>query len=138
MFLDRWKPPAFLTVPPNPVAREDIKQGLVAKYGYYLKAWRRAMDPRSQNRCNWRDFQIGCAKIGFVGDIAGAWRALDYNMSGDITLFEIDPLSCETLRSFKLWADEQFGSVRSTFSVFDEDGSNSVTGREFRRAARIY
>lgn len=38
----------------------------------------------------------------------------------------------------KKWADDQFGGVRSAFSVFDDDGSNEVTYKEFRQACKIY
>ena len=44
----------------------------------------------------------------------------------------------ECLATFKAWADEHFGGIRSAFAVFDADGSNSVTLREWRHACRIY
>lgn len=138
MFLDRWRPPEFLTVVPNPTARDDIKHGLLHKYKRFLKAWRRTLDPEGKNRCDWPTFLKACRKIGYHGDRAGAWRSLDRDMSGYISLNEIDPLSCETLRQFRAWADQSFGCTRSAFTVFDDDGSNGVSKVEFRKAARIY
>ena len=40
--------------------------------------------------------------------------------------------------TFKAWADEHFGGIRWAFAVFNADGSNSVTLREWRHACRIY
>jgi Ca2+-binding EF-hand superfamily protein len=76
--------------------------------------------------------------VGFEGNIAGAWRALDDDLSGYISLAEIDPAASGTLSNFKAWADEEFGGVRAAFTVFDNDGSNEVTYREFKRTCRSY
>jgi hypothetical protein len=51
---------------------------------------------------------------------------------------EIDPISSEILIDFKRWADAEFGSVKSAFSVFDYDKSRSLSLREWRRCCRIY
>jgi len=69
---------------------------------------------------------------------AGAWRALDLDLSGYITLREIDEEASDTLLSFKQWCDEEFGGVRSAFAIFDEDHDGDVSFREFRRACRTY
>ncbi|CAE7852140.1 unnamed protein product [Symbiodinium microadriaticum] len=71
-------------------------------------------------------------------DVAGAWRALDEDLSGYITLQEIDPASSSALANFRRWCDEEFGSVRSAFSVFDNSGDNEVNYREWRRSLRFY
>eukprot|EP00927_Polykrikos_kofoidii_P012175 TRINITY_DN15237_c0_g1_i1.p1 TRINITY_DN15237_c0_g1~~TRINITY_DN15237_c0_g1_i1.p1 ORF type:complete len:767 (+),score=120.86 TRINITY_DN15237_c0_g1_i1:158-2302(+) len=137
-FLDRWKPPAFLIASANYQAAEDVKATLLRIFKNHLKAWRQALDCDSTNRCNWDEFEAACNRIGFNGDVAGAWRALDDDLSGFITLSEIDPVANDTLRRFKHWANEEFGGVRSAFAVFDSDGSNEVSSREFRRSCRIY
>lgn len=138
LFLDRWKPPAFLTRPANPQAMEDFKQLLIKTYKNFLKAWRHLLDADSSNRCNYDEFEASCKKLNFKGDIPGAWRALDEDLSGYITLQEIDSASSRALCDFKKWCDEEFGSVRSAFGVFDASGDDEVTYREWRRALRIY
>jgi len=138
LFLDRWKPPAFLTRSANPQAMEEFKSLLVRNYKNFLKAWRHCLDQDSSNRCNFGEFDSACQKLKFKGDTAGAWRALDEDLSGYITLQEIDPASSIALANFRRWCDEEFGSVRSAFSVFDNSGDNEVTYREWRRSLRIY
>lgn len=138
LFLDKWRPPAYLVAPPNQQAAEEVKMLLLKTFKNYLKAWRQILDPDSSNRCNYDEFEAACKRIGFRGDVPGAWRALDDDLSGFITLHEIDPVSCETLQVFRRWCDDEFGSVRSAFGVFDMSGDNEVTYREFRRSCRIY
>ncbi|CAE7662915.1 unnamed protein product [Symbiodinium sp. CCMP2592] len=92
----------------------------------------------SSNRCNYDEFDAACQKLKFKGDVAGAWRALDEDLSGYITLQEIDPASSSALANFRRWCDEEFGSVRSAFSVFDNSGDNEVNYREWRRSLRFY
>eukprot|EP00930_Biecheleria_cincta_P086122 TRINITY_DN7548_c0_g2_i1.p1 TRINITY_DN7548_c0_g2~~TRINITY_DN7548_c0_g2_i1.p1 ORF type:complete len:749 (+),score=159.04 TRINITY_DN7548_c0_g2_i1:170-2416(+) len=138
LFLDRWKPHAFLTRAANPQAMEEFKQLLLKAYKNFLKAWRHLLDSDSSNRCNYDEFEASCKKLKFKGDVPGAWRALDEDLSGCITLHEIDPTSSETLKEFRKWCDQEFGGVRSAFGVFDTSGDDEVTYREWRRALRIY
>merc|ERR1712216_3796 len=56
LFLDRWKPPAFLTSPANSQAAEDVKALMLKIYKNYLKAWRHCLDVDSSNRVNWEEF----------------------------------------------------------------------------------
>lgn len=138
IFLDRWKPPAYLTREPNAEAAEAFKSYLARTYQSSLKAWTQGLDRDSSNRVNWQEFEAAAKKVRFKGDVAGAWRFMDSDLSGFITLHELDPLASETLLGFKRWADEEFGGVRSAFSVIDSDGSNEATFKEFRRACRSY
>lgn len=133
-FLDRWKPRVFLTATANSQVLDDLKALLLKEKKTYLKAWRHLLDVDSSNRCNYDEFEAACKQ----GDVAGAWRALDEDSSGYITLFEFDPVSSRSLEDFRKWCDEEFGSVRSAFGVFDVTGDNEVSYREWRRSLRIY
>lgn len=138
-FLDRWKPPLYLLSQPNWAAVDLFKAALINKYRSYLKAWRRVLDTDNSNRCDWQEFQVACRKhLFFTGDIPGAWRALDKDLRGFITLAQIDPVSCMALKNFKDWATTEFGSVKSAFSVFDLQHDRIVTAFEWKRACSIY
>lgn len=137
-FLDSWKFPEFLTAKPNHQAMEAMKKKLLKQYGSYLKAWRVVLDSDNSNRCHWNEFQAACKKVDFDSDISGAWRAMDQDCGGHISLNEVDPASAARLQEFKKWADDSFGGVRSAFAVFDSDGSASLTLREFRQNCRMY
>ncbi|CAE7184345.1 unnamed protein product, partial [Symbiodinium necroappetens] len=83
-------------------------------------------------------FQSACKEVGWSEDVPGAWCALDKRKAGSLTLQDIDPSAGEALVSFRDWAVEQFGSVKTCFMVLDDDGSNEVTSFEFKQACRAY
>merc|ERR1712176_769564 len=89
-FLDSWKCPAYLTSKANDQAAKQFKAALLKTYGTYVKAWRTCLDVDSSNNVAWHEFHGAASRIKFNGDIAGAWRALDNDVSGFITLSEID------------------------------------------------
>ncbi|CAJ1377886.1 unnamed protein product, partial [Effrenium voratum] len=137
-FLDVWRPPAWLTGTPDAAAADAFRKQLVAKHGQILKAWRFAMDKDGSNSCNWHEFQEAAKLVRFHGNLAAAWLALDADLSGSISLKEIDEEANECLVEFKRWADSEFGGVHSTFKVLDSDGSGSLNFREFKAACRTY
>lgn len=137
-FLDRWKPAPWIVAKPNFEAKAALKMRLLRKYNSYLRAWRLVLDWDGSNRCDWNEFCEGCRILNFVNDVAGAFRAFDADMSGFITLKELDPSASDQLLAFKEWADNEFGSVRSLFNVFDKNGSGSLSHREFKHHCIVH
>jgi hypothetical protein len=86
LFLDKWKPLPFLVASPSKRAMEEFKALLLRHFKRYLRAWRRLIDKDNSNRCNWDEFLAACKKLNYNGDLPGAWRALDSDLSGFITL----------------------------------------------------
>lgn len=138
LFLDQWKPMEFLLARANHEAAESFKKKLHDRFGSYLRGWKMVLDCDGSNTCNWEEFRQACKRLGFKHDVAGAWRALDSTMSGTISLSSVDPASSTVLLDFRNWAVKEFGSVKSMFTVFDEDNSKSLSLKEFKRACRIY
>lgn len=138
LFLDHWKPMEFLLARANHDAAESFKKKLHDRFGSLLRGWKMVLDCDGSNTCNWEEFRQACKRLGFKHDVAGAWRALDSTMSGTISLSSVDNASSTVLLDFRNWAVKEFGSVKSMFSVFDEDNSKSLSLKEFKRACRIY
>lgn len=136
--LDAWRAPEYLVATANKQAAEDFKNHLLHRYGHLLKAWRSTLDKDNSNCCNWHEFQDAAKHARHTGDIAGAWLALDEDLSGYISLKELDPNTHKILMDFKQWADDEFGGVRSAFRVMDTDNSSELTYAEFRRACTNY
>jgi len=116
--LENWKPPAFLSVAANPSAADEFRKRLLEEHGNYLKGWRHCLDTDQSNRCAWREYVTACKKLKFNGDYAGAWRVLDQDVSGYITLGELDAEANDTLLEFRRWTYEEFGNVASAFNAF--------------------
>merc|ERR1719188_1934224 len=133
-WLDKWPAPEWLAADPDPEAWKLLKALLVRTYKHPLKAWRTVLDRDNSNKISWAEFRDACRKVRFDGNIGGAWRALDEDLSGYIGMREYDPPSAELLESFKDWAETNFGSVARCFRSLDEDKSGSLTFSELKRA----
>lgn len=132
-WLEKWIPPEWVWAVPNMDSCNQLKSLLLEKYGHPLAAWRQVLDVDDSNTISWAEFKSACTTVGFKGDIAGAWRAMDVDVSGSISMWEYDVESADLLTSFKAWVDQNFGSVRLAFKAIDRDGSNSVSLPELRR-----
>lgn len=137
-FVDVWKCPQYLTCDPNPQAAKDFKKSLLEIYPTILKAWRHLLDRDGSNCVGWEEFEASAKRLSFTGDVPGAWRFFDQDISGSISLGELDAPSYAELSRFKVWADEEFGGVRAAFSVLDEDRSGDFNQREFIKMLRFY
>mmetsp|Transcript_36837 Transcript_36837/g.84885 ORF Transcript_36837/g.84885 Transcript_36837/m.84885 type:complete len:912 (+) Transcript_36837:142-2877(+) len=135
-WLDAWQPHEWLAAEPDENAMKELKDLMLHQYGHALRAWRCVMDRDDSNAVNWDEFKAACIQLGFKGNSGGAWRVLDTDLSGLISLKEFDPPSAELLGSFKHWADYNFGSVELAFRVLDADQDGAVTYHELRRTCR--
>jgi len=135
-WIDKWTPPEFLAAEPDMEAVKEFKVLLLRVFGHLLKAWRCVLDVDDSNSVSWDEFCTACKRVRFTGNIAGAWVALDDDLSGAISMKEFDPASHELLASFKDWADMYFGSAKVCFEALDEDSSGLVSLREMKRVCK--
>lgn len=138
-FLDAWKYPSYLTSPANEQAAQQFKDTLLRTHKSYVKAWRVCLDKDNSNQISWEEFEAAAKRMNFSGDLPGAWRYLDDNVSGFISLREIDQNTNDVLSEFKRWAEIEFGSVKAAFKEIDpKDASEGITCRQFREACATY
>ncbi|CAE8624204.1 unnamed protein product, partial [Polarella glacialis] len=134
-WLDSWEPPLFLLEEASEEAWNELFGQLLSKYGSPLKAWFH-LDMDNTNEVSWSELVAACKKIKFKGNLGAAWRYIDDDASGVISLKEFSSPDFELLMSFKEWASSHFGSVGNAFKNFDKDGSGSLTLGELRRACQ--
>jgi len=134
IWLDKWRTPEWLYAEADDEACEKLKSMLVRTFRHPLHAWRQILDRDGSNNLSWVEFKEACFRIGFEGNVAGAWCALDKKHAGTISMREFDQQSAELLESFKEWAEAAFGSVTRCFRALDLDGSGSITYPEMNRA----
>eukprot|EP00928_Gymnodinium_smaydae_P060023 TRINITY_DN4356_c0_g2_i2.p1 TRINITY_DN4356_c0_g2~~TRINITY_DN4356_c0_g2_i2.p1 ORF type:complete len:957 (-),score=233.64 TRINITY_DN4356_c0_g2_i2:284-3154(-) len=134
-WLDGWRPVEWATAAPDPGAWDALRELLLGIYGHPLRAWRVLLDRDDSNTLSWFEFKKACQKIGF-DRIGEAWRALDKDLSGTITMREYDPDSAHMLRSFKEWAELNYGSVKHCLKVLDSDRDGHITFSELNRACQ--
>eukprot|EP00931_Biecheleriopsis_adriatica_P104517 TRINITY_DN79186_c0_g1_i1.p1 TRINITY_DN79186_c0_g1~~TRINITY_DN79186_c0_g1_i1.p1 ORF type:complete len:377 (+),score=62.18 TRINITY_DN79186_c0_g1_i1:902-2032(+) len=133
-WLDSWESPEWLHSAPSPEAWALARSLIMKRFDHPLKAWRNLLDRDDSNSVSWREFKSACSTVGFKGNLGGAWRALDDDLSGSVSLREFDEPSAAILESFKAWGEANFGSVELLFKAIDADGSGSVSFPELKRA----
>jgi len=135
-WLDSWEPPEYLVTDPDAGSWAELRDLMSKQCGQPLRAWRTLLDTNGSNRVCWGEFLVACRKLKFRGSPGGAWRCLDHDVDGVITLREYDAASAELLNSFKRFAEDNFGSVELAFKAFDTDGSETLTYAELRRGCQ--
>jgi len=135
-WLDLWIPPEWLVSRPDPQALIELQTCVHMMFPHPLVAWRSLLDSDSDNMVSWSEFQNACRKLRFTGNVGSAWRMLDRDVSGTISLSEWDPKGSELLLSFKSWAEHHFGSVELAFKAFDKEGSGSITLNDLKQACK--
>ncbi|CAJ1372368.1 unnamed protein product [Effrenium voratum] len=129
------EPPLFLTAQPSEEEWASFKSALLERYGSPLNAWRQ-LDLDGQNEVSWMEFVAGCRRMRFKGDTGAAWRYIDNDASGYISMEEFSRDHYKVLMSFKQWASGLYGSVASAFKNFDKEGDGTLTLSILRRSCQ--
>ncbi|CAK0868046.1 unnamed protein product, partial [Prorocentrum cordatum] len=135
-WLDKWEVPPWFDAEPDPAAWSELRRLLLREHGHPLRAWRLFMSRDDSGTICWQEFRRACKTVNPHANAVGAWRYLDQDQSGAISLREFDADVADTLQSFKDWSDLNFGSVTSALRAVDADGNGFVTYYELHRECR--
>jgi Ca2+-binding EF-hand superfamily protein len=105
------------------------------KFGSVVKAWRLAMDFDDSGSLTFREFTHAMERVGYHGDFRSLWFQLDTDMSGSISLHEMDPVNAMRLEKFRTLCIKQCGSMLGAWRrVIDTDRSGTCGPAEFTAA----
>jgi hypothetical protein len=135
--LDKWEFPEWLTAKPNAKAAETCTQKLIHHFhGNALSAWR-YLNRTGSMRLPWNDFRHACRKLLSEEDcstLPSAWRALDDDLSGWLSLREFDRTTYDELTHFVSWIVETYGSFSSAFPKLQAGNTEiQISQTEFRK-----
>jgi len=139
-FLQKWDPPRWMLVSPDADVTQKFRMHLMRVYGTFIGAWRRCFDRDGSNRVSWQEFFNGALESRYpeMEKVPTIWRTLDDDLSGWISLRELDAIEADILETFIAWAQSKFGDVTSAFMALDVDSSGRLSYTEFRAAVRLY
>lgn len=110
---------------------------LTHKFGSVTRAWRVAMDTDESGTLTFREFSQALERVGYHGDFRSLWFQLDTDLSGHISLHEMDPTNAMKLEKFRTHCIQQFGSMEGAWKrVIDIDRSGTCGLYEFQEACK--
>jgi len=128
----KTKTGSFFNKDGNMTDVDEFNRNLTNKFGSITRAWRLAMDTDESGQLNFREFCTSAREMGFVGNIRTLWFNLDTDMSGAISLHELDPESAQTLEKFRALSCERYDTIPNMwYQLLDDDRSGSVDVEEF-------
>lgn len=139
VLLDKWDMPEWLAAEPDDVAADAIRFKILEKNGGNgLRAWR-SINQAHIHRMSWQTFRQACHKTLTAEDLQKlpcAWRSLDADLSGWLTLREFFPECYEVLTTMCNYAVEQSSSVLGVFLNNETGKDEKWTPKEFRYCCR--
>lgn len=137
--LDHWDFPEWLTAQADEAAAELLKEKLVAHcHDNVFLAWRH-LDRHATMRVGWHDFRQVCRKLLSPEDcqsLASAWRSLDDDLSGWLSLREFDRETYDQLVKFIKWTEDSFGGIAGAFPKLQANKDAQMGSHDFRYICR--
>lgn len=83
------------------------------QYGCVFKAWRILFDKDGTMSVTRKTFLAACRSVGWAGDHASLWRALEIDESGTALCEDLAPSQTRALSKFKVWMVNSFGDSKT-------------------------
>mmetsp|Transcript_63268 Transcript_63268/g.119768 ORF Transcript_63268/g.119768 Transcript_63268/m.119768 type:complete len:1137 (+) Transcript_63268:82-3492(+) len=101
-----------------------LLETLERKYGSTVRAWMAVLDPKGRGKLTKKEFFIGCAAAGFIGNPKLVWEELGKKTDTATVKFkDLEPDAAEDLRNFKQLATDKFGTLHDALEKFNSSKS---------------
>eukprot|EP00927_Polykrikos_kofoidii_P040312 TRINITY_DN34492_c0_g1_i1.p1 TRINITY_DN34492_c0_g1~~TRINITY_DN34492_c0_g1_i1.p1 ORF type:complete len:1264 (-),score=148.87 TRINITY_DN34492_c0_g1_i1:23-3382(-) len=109
---------------------EGFRTYLLKKFGSIVAGWRH-MDSDENGRLTFQEFCAQCRRMGYHGHLLRLWRELDVNLTGTVSLAEIDLEAGKMMGSFKVALIEKYGDLLCAWRKgLDTNGSGRIEEKE--------
>lgn len=96
----------------EPRTPEEMIKDLQRRFGSVLRAMRSVCDIRD-GRMTFREFCISYERLGYSREVRSVWFLLDKNLSGDVSMEQLDPEAFLLLKHFHDVLTQKYGSLWS-------------------------
>lgn len=118
----------------EPKTPEGFLRELKRRYGSVLRAIRSVYDIKNGS-LTFREFCYAYKKLGFNREVRSVWFLLDRDLSGEVSLSELDPVAYRLLENFYNGMVAKYGSLASAWrNCLDQQGREVVPFRAFAAA----
>lgn len=149
LFLAKWRDPEWLRVEPDVEGAEEFKRKLIKRFdGNEFLAWCHGLDDQWSMSIRWEDFlkkslsssqrrtrrnsvELSTLVSKNQEDLLRIWRALDPNLSGQLSLREFSQNAYDLLTYFKQYCVKNYGSIEKMMIEHDENESGMLSRKEF-------
>jgi len=144
VFLEKWKPPAYLWEPPDEVGAAKFKDALSRRYNQNpWLAWRKALDKDGSMRVGFSEFSEVCRELAKAGlreaapkSVSAVYVGFDKDRSGWFTLEDWDATAYNHLLAFVTWARQRFRKVSELFRSMEDISGEGLSLGAFRRGIK--
>lgn len=111
-----------------------FKTYLRRSFGSLFRAWRCLLDSQGSMKVVRKHFFKQVSALGWKGDVASLWHALDWDDSGTTHLSDLAPLEARMLALFKHWCNKKYGNAKAAMQAL-----NTSRGTKFKlsKACRL-
>jgi Ca2+-binding EF-hand superfamily protein len=113
---------------------DSMRTMLLRKYGTMTSAWKHGIDVYGNNRVPFGEFCIALRKLGFHGDLKAAFRGLDKERKGAVTLRDFDQGAHQVVSEFRTLLLQKYDSYIKGWKAMDANGNGVIEEHEIEEA----
>jgi len=115
---------------------DALKMMLLRRFGTITSAWKNGLDVYGNNRLPFGEFCNALRRLGYNGDVKAAFKGLDVDKKGAVTLQDLDSKSHAVVSEFRMLLQEKYGSYIKGWKAMDVNGNGVIEEHEIEQACQ--